>query len=149
VRALEQIRTRCFEDWMSAQNYDFVAFPAGGDVARANADVDDKSAQPTWANGVKYSHSNRALRLLGIPSVTAPMGILEDSKMPMSLTFLGRAYDDLSLLQAGYAYEQESKRRVVPPLTPPLQSDEIPKHGQVLSEPRSKLSITRCNTTSA
>lgn len=149
VRALEQIRIRFFEDWMSAQNYDFVAFPAAGDVARANADVDDKSAQHAWTDGVKYSHGNRALRHLGIPSVTVSMGILEDSKMPMGLTFLGRAYDDLSLLQAGYAYEQNSKRRVVPPSTPPLQSDEIPKHGQVLSEPRPKLSITRCNTTSA
>ncbi|ETI20835.1 hypothetical protein G647_07177 [Cladophialophora carrionii CBS 160.54] len=149
VRALEQIRVRFFEEWMSAQNYDFVAFPAAGDVARADADIDDRSARHAWTDGVKYSHGNRALRHLGIPSVTVPMGIFENSKMPMSLTFLSRAYDDLSLLQAGYAYEQNSKRRVVPPLTPPLTSDAIAKDGQVFSHPRPELSITKCRTTPA
>ncbi|OAP62751.1 hypothetical protein AYL99_01978 [Fonsecaea erecta] len=145
VRALEEIRIRFFEDWMSAHNYDFVAFPAAGDVARADADVDEKSAQHAWTDGVKYSHGNRALRHLGIPSVTVPMGILEDSKMPMGLTFLGRAYNDPDLLQAGYAYEQQSRRRVVPPLTPPLPSDEISARGPVLSKSRPKLAVTRCD----
>jgi amidase len=148
VRALEQIRIRFFEEWMSAQNYDFIAFPAAGDVARADADVDDESARHAWTDGVKYSHGNRGLRHLGIPSVTVPMGMLGDSKMPMGLSLLSRAYDDLSLLQAGYAYEQGSKRRVAPPLTPPLPSDQIPLHGQGLAEPRPKLSITRCSKTS-
>ncbi|KIW63757.1 hypothetical protein, variant [Phialophora macrospora] len=149
VRALEQIRIRFFEEWMSAHNYDFVAFPAAGDVARADADVDDRSAQHAWTDGVKYSHGNRALRHLGIPSVTVPMGILDDSKMPMGLTFLSRAYDDFSLLQAGYAYEQNSKRRVLPPLTPPLASDTIAKHDIVFSEPRPGLLITKCCATAA
>ncbi|KIW33405.1 uncharacterized protein PV07_00257 [Cladophialophora immunda] len=144
VRALEQIRIRFFEDWMSVHNYDFVVFPAAGDVARADADIDDKSAQHAWTDGVKYSHGNRALRHLGIPSVTVPMGILADSKMPMGLTFLGQAYKDLGLLQAGYAYEQQSKRRVVPPLTPPLPSDGLPKQIQVSSTPRPKLAIIKC-----
>ena len=149
AKALEQIRIRFFEDWMSAQNYDMVVFPAVGDVACANADVDDRSAQHAWTDGVKYSHCGRALRHLGIPSVTVPMGILEGSRMPMGLTFLTRAYEDVSLLQAGYAYEQISKRRVVPPLTPPLQSDEIPKHGRTLSGTRPTLSVTKCSATSA
>jgi Asp-tRNA(Asn)/Glu-tRNA(Gln) amidotransferase A subunit family amidase len=144
VRALEQIRIRFFEEWMSAHHYDFVAFPAVGDVARANADVDDRSAQHAWTDGVKYSHGNRALRHLGIPSVTVPMGILADSQMPIGLTFLSRAYDDPSLLQAGYAYEQNSKRRVPPPLTPPLASDAISKCDEIFSEPRPELLITKC-----
>lgn len=153
VTALEHMRTRYFEDWLSAHNYDFIAFPAAGDVARADADVDDSSARHAWTDGVKYSHGNRALRHLGIPSVTVPMGLLADSKMPMGLTFLSRAYDDLSLLQAAYAYEQASNRRVPPPLTPALPSDEIPAHspGPAMStrEPRPQLSITKCTKTPA
>ncbi|KIW90991.1 uncharacterized protein Z519_08774 [Cladophialophora bantiana CBS 173.52] len=149
VSALEQIRVQFFERWMSDHNYDFVAFPAAGDVARADADVEDKSAKHAWTDGVKYSHGNRALRHVGIPSLTVPMGILEDSKMPIGLTILSKAYNDFNLLQAGYVYEQSSKRRVVPPLTPPLQSDEIPKQEQVLRKPRPKLSVTKCNTTPA
>lgn len=149
VAALEQIRTHFFDDWMSTHNYDFIAFPAAGDVARADADVDDSSARHAWTDGVKYSHGNRALRHLGIPSVTVPMGLLEDSKMPMGLTFLSRAYDDLSLVQAGYAYEQASQRRTPPPLTPALASDEIPAESQDLSEPRPNLSVRKCTNTPA
>ncbi len=148
VKALEEIRTRYFEDWLSTQKFDFVAFPAAGDVARADADINDTSAQHAWTDGVKYSHGNRALRHLGIPTITVPMGILKDSQMPMGLTFLARAYDDLNLLQAGFAYEQNSKRRVAPPLTQPLLSDKIPEHGQLSFEPRPTLSITKCEATS-
>ncbi|KEF53918.1 uncharacterized protein A1O9_09713 [Exophiala aquamarina CBS 119918] len=148
MRALEQIRIRFFEEWMSAHNYDFIAFPAAGDVARADADVDDDSARHAWTDGVKYSHGNRGLRHLGIPSVTVPMGILEDSEMPMGLTFLSRAYDDLSLIQAGRAYEQGSWRRTSPPLTPPLPSDRIPSRDNTRSSQRPKLAITKCSRSS-
>lgn len=145
MRALEDFRILFFEEWMLAHQYDFIAFPAAGDVARADADVDDDSARHAWTDGVKYSHGNRGLRHLGIPSVTVPMGILEDSKMPMGLTFLSQAYDDISLIQAGRAYEQVSKRRTSPPLTPPLPSDQIPTQDQALLGPRPRLSITSCN----
>ncbi|KAJ9613175.1 hypothetical protein H2200_003116 [Cladophialophora chaetospira] len=149
IRALEQIRVRFFEDWMSTHDYDFVAFPAAGDVARADADVDDQSARHAWTDGVKYSHGNRALRHLGIPSVTVPMGLLSGSNMPMGLTFLSRAYDDVNLLQAGYAYEQNSNRRAVPPLTPALASDGIPRDTKLSSAPRPKLLVSMCQATSA
>jgi len=144
LEALEHIRNPGFEEWMTAHGYDFIAFPAAGDVARADADVDDDSARHAWTDGVKYSHGNRALRHLGIPSVTVPMGMLEDSKMPMGLTFLSRAYDDLSLVQAGHAYEGASARRIPPPLTPPLPSDQIPTRTQAGSDSRPKLSVTKC-----
>lgn len=170
LRALEHARARFFEKWLSDHNYDFVVLPAAGDVARADADVNEESARHAWTDGVKYSHGERAFRHLGIPSVTVPMGLLGDSGMPMGLTFLGRAYDDVALLQAGFAYEQQSKKRAVPPLTPPLVSDKItPRNEQDLScsspfksaadsevgsvvssthpQRRPKLVITKCTST--
>ena len=144
IRALEQIRTEYFDNWLSANNYDFVAFPAQGDVARSDADVNEDSARHAWRNGVGYSHGNRALRHLGIPSVTVPMGVMEPSGMPMGLTFLGRAYDDFNIIKAGYAYEQQSKRRVEPPLTPALESDTLPLDGPVMEKARPELKVVKC-----
>ncbi|KAK5048883.1 hypothetical protein LTR84_005303 [Exophiala bonariae] len=149
IKALENIRIKFFEEWLATHNYDFAVFPAAGEVARADADVSDSSARHAWTDGIKYSHGNRALRHLGIPSVTVPMGVLDDSKMPMGLTFLSRAYDDFNLLQAGHAYELASQRRIPPPLTPPLASDEIPVDSQVSSESRPKLTVTKCIKTPA
>ncbi|KAJ9651337.1 hypothetical protein H2198_009371 [Neophaeococcomyces mojaviensis] len=147
VKALEDMRKHCFEDWMYEHKFDYVAFPAAGDVARADADTDYPSAEHAWKDGVKYSHGNRALRHMGIPSVTVPMGMLEDSRMPMGLTFLGRAYNDIDVLKAAYAYEQKAQRRTMPPLTPPLASDVIPEHGK-LYKARPNLVVTRCSVTS-
>jgi len=144
VRALEQMRKHYFEDWLTARAYDYVAFPAVGDVGRANADIDESSAEHAWKNGVKYSHGNRAIRHLGIPGVTVPMGMLSPQNMPIGLTILGRAYEDVDILSAAYAYEQASKRRVAPPLTPLLKSDLISAEARKLSGSRPEFSVTRC-----
>ncbi|KAK5953738.1 hypothetical protein OHC33_005007 [Knufia fluminis] len=149
VNALENMRKHYFEDWLSIHDYDYVAFPAVGDVARANADAEDSSAEHAWRNGVKYSHGNRALRHLGIPSVTVPMGILESQQMPIGLTVLGRAYDDVGILRAGYVFEQKSQRRIAPPLVPALTSDAIPSQQGKISGTRPKLEVTKCSVAAA
>jgi Asp-tRNA(Asn)/Glu-tRNA(Gln) amidotransferase A subunit family amidase len=123
--ALEATRKRDLEEWMDVNKLDAVVFPANGDVGRADADTNDESAKYAWKNGVKYSNGNRALRHLGIPSVTVTMGTMEDTRMPVGLTFVSKAYDDHNLLRYAYAYEQKSGRRRAPPLTPPLDTDEI------------------------
>jgi amidase len=125
VHALEVMRKQWFEAWLTEHNFDFVAFPAVGDVGEEDAEESYKSAEHAWRNGVKYSNGNRALRHLGIPSVTVPMGKLMPQEMPVGLTFLGPAYEDVDILKAAYAYEQASKRRFAPPRTPALPSDAI------------------------
>ncbi|KPI45865.1 Glutamyl-tRNA(Gln) amidotransferase subunit A [Cyphellophora attinorum] len=125
IKALETMRKRLFEDWMTQNGYDFVVFPAAGDVGYAESDVDIELARHTWRNGVQYSNGNRCLCHLGIPSITVPMGILKDRRMPMGLTILAKAYDDSELLKAGYCFEQSGQRRALPPLTPPIRSDVV------------------------
>ena len=125
LHALEAARKRDFEDWLDAQSLDFIVFPANGDVGRADADVNDVSSQHAWTNGVKYSNGNRAVRHLGVPTVSVPMGIMEDTGMPVNLTFAGKAYNDCSLLNFAHTYEQASCRRIPPRLTPSLDSDVI------------------------
>ncbi|OQD78165.1 hypothetical protein PENDEC_c001G04094 [Penicillium decumbens] len=125
LRALEGTRKETFEKWMDKLGLDAVVFPSTADVGAANADVDREASLFAWSNGVRYSNGNRPIRHLGVPTISVPMGVMDDTKMPVNLTFAGKAYEDNSLLRYGYAYEMASKRRVRPPLVPALDSDCI------------------------
>lgn len=61
--ALEAQRKRDFEDWMGNHGIDLVAFPANGDVGKADVDNNDESARHALQIGVKYSNGNRAIRV--------------------------------------------------------------------------------------
>ncbi|KAJ5664561.1 Amidase [Penicillium longicatenatum] len=125
VQALETARKETFETWMDDLNLDAVVFPAIADIGAANADVDEEASRYAWSNGIKYSNGNRPIRHLGIPTISIPMGVMEDINMPVSLTFAGRAYEDTNLLRYGFAFEMATKSRIQPPLVPALDSDRI------------------------
>ncbi|WP_425838255.1 amidase [Microbacterium sp. PA5] len=120
LRGLEETRRRDLEEWMDDLGLDAVVFPAVADVAPADMDVNPASADIGWRNGTWIANGNLAVRHLGIPTVTVPMGLLEDIGMPVGLTFAGRAYDDSALLRLAAAFEAIAPRRAAPPLTPPL-----------------------------
>ncbi|WP_010486645.1 amidase [Pseudomonas sp. S9] len=121
LRALEQIRSTDLEQWMDRLGLDAVIFPTVADIGPADADVNIKSADIAWSNGVWVANGNLAIRHLGVPTVTVPMGVLADIGMPAGLTFAGRAYDDSALLSLASAYEATGSKRLNPPRTPPLQ----------------------------
>ena len=93
----------------------------GASGAPADADVNTASADIAWRNGVWVATGNLAIRHCGVPTVTVPMGTLDDIGMPVGLTFAGRAYDDTALLRLAAAFEATGARRTVPPRTPPLR----------------------------
>jgi amidase len=101
-----------------------VLFPTVADVGPADADVNPASADIAWSNGVWVANGNLAIRHLGVPTVTVPMGIMADIGMPVGLTFAGRAYDDSALLRFASAFEASGSKRMIPPRTPPLSSAE-------------------------
>ncbi|RFU80691.1 glu asp-trna amidotransferase subunit a [Trichoderma arundinaceum] len=125
LMALEEMRKKDLEMWMDKYEYDLIAFPTNGDVALANADENYESMLHALRDGVKYANGGRALKHLGVPCITVPMGTLEKEKMPVGISFCGKAYDDSNLLSYAFAYEHFSKRRGSPSLAPPLPSDEI------------------------
>jgi amidase len=120
LRGLEETRRIDLEQWMDRLGLDAVIFPTVADVAPADADVNPESADIAWSNGVWVANGNLAIRHLGVPTVTVPMGIMADIGMPVGLTFAGRAYDDSSLLRLAAAYESTGNKRLTPPRTPPL-----------------------------
>ena len=123
LRGLEHTRRVDLEDWMDARGLDAVLFPTVADVGPADADVNEASADIAWSNGVWVANGNLAIRHLGVPTVTVPMGVMADIGMPVGLTFAGRAYDDSALLGFAAAYEATGSKRLVPPRTPPLTTE--------------------------
>ncbi|WP_309129707.1 amidase [Microbacterium sp.] len=123
LRGLEETRRTDLEAWMDELGLDAVVFPAVADVGPADMDVNPASADLGWRNGTWIANGNLAIRHLGIPSVTVPMGLMADIGMPIGLTFIGRAYDDAALLRLAYAFEASGaagERRTPPPRTPRL-----------------------------
>jgi len=120
LRGLEETRRVDLEEWMGRHGLDAVAFPAVADVGRADMDVDPSSAEEGWRNGVWVANGNLAIRHLGIPTVTVPMGTMSDIGMPVGITFAGRSYDDTRLLRLAAAFEALGPRRTAPPRTPRL-----------------------------
>lgn len=118
LRGLEDTRRIDLEQWMDGLGVDAVIFPALADVGPADADVTPASADLAWRNGTWVANGNLALRHLGVPTVTVPMGMMADIRMPAGLTFAGRAYDDSLLLALACAFEATGSYRQPPPRTP-------------------------------
>ncbi len=121
LRGLEKTRRIDLEDWMDSLGLDAVLFPTVADIGPADADVNPASADIAWSNGVWVANGNLAIRHLGVPTVTVPMGVMADIGMPVGLTFAGRAYDDSALLRLASAYEATGSKRMIPPRTPVLK----------------------------
>jgi amidase len=125
MRGLEETRRVDFEGWMHANRFDAVVFPAAADVGPADADVDPSSADIAWRNGVWVSNGNLVPRHLGIPTVTLPMGTMDDTGMPVGLTVAGPAYSDTTLLHLARSVEAIRARRVAPARTPTLPDEQV------------------------
>ncbi|MBT2483450.1 MULTISPECIES: amidase [unclassified Microbacterium] len=123
LRGLEETRRLDLEAWMDDLGLHAVVFPAVADVGPADMDTNPASADLGWRNGTWIANGNLAVRHLGIPTVTVPMGLMSDIGMPIGLTFAGRAYDDEALLRLAVAFEASGApgmRRTSPPRTPAL-----------------------------
>jgi amidase len=120
VRGLEETRRLDLDLWMDDLELDAVVFPALADVAPADADTNPASADIAWRNGVWVANGNLAIRHLGIPTVTVPLGTMPDTGMPVGLTLAARAHADAPLLALATAVEQLRPLRTSPPRTPRL-----------------------------
>jgi amidase len=125
LQNLEARRKTDYEDWLAAEGIDAVVWPCNADVGKSDADTNEESAVQAWRNGTLYSNGNCAIRQLGIPTVSVPMGIMTDTKMPVNLTFAGKAYDDSALFKYAFAFEQTTLLRQAPGRTPALSTDTI------------------------
>jgi amidase len=70
------------------------------------------------------------MRALGLPGVVVPMGEMEDTGMPVGITFAGPAYADCALLAAAFAYENATCWRADPLHAPVAPHERLHPRGE-------------------
>ncbi len=84
---------------------------------------------PTWNNpprligdlNTPHGDNNQLLApSTGFPAITVPMGYV-DERLPTGLQFLGRPWDEFTLIRLAYAYEQGTRHRRPPEAFPVLK----------------------------
>lgn len=86
----------------------------------------DALIYPTWSNPPRLigdlntpAGDNNQLFApsTGFPAITVPMGFLRGNTLPAGLQFLGRPWDERTLIRLAYSYEQATRHRR-PPVLP-------------------------------
>ena len=72
--------------------------------------------EPIYGDQYQGPSSSELPAVSGYPNLTVPMGLAKG--MPVGLSFIGPAYSDQKLIEAGYVYEQASRARVAPRYLP-------------------------------
>ncbi|MEN9841821.1 MAG: hypothetical protein RL376_1621, partial [Verrucomicrobiota bacterium] len=76
-------------------------------------------------DGVSWPDSATSFaNFTGWPDVIVPAGTTKDG-LPVTLSFLGRAWTEPALLSYAYDFEQAVQARILPPSTPPLPTDIV------------------------
>lgn len=87
---------------MNEQNLDAIIAPTGAPAWKTD-----------WTNGDFYMFGTSSpAAISGYPSITVPMGFIDE--LPVGMSFFGRAWSEPLLLQLAYAFEQGTKVRKAP-----------------------------------
>jgi Asp-tRNA(Asn)/Glu-tRNA(Gln) amidotransferase A subunit family amidase len=92
---------------MDDQKLDALVYPTWSHPPRPIGDL----KTPHGDNSQVYSPTS------GFPAISVPMGYTRGGELPAGITFLGRAWDEATLIRLGYAYEQATKHRRAPKAT--------------------------------
>jgi len=115
THGLPLVRT-LLDGLFTAQGLDAIVYPT------ASRRPDLITAPPEPPGGGAASGSNLA-NLSGFPELIVPAGFTTD-RLPVGLSFLGRAFSEGPLLRLGFAFEQRTKARRLPVHTPALPGEK-------------------------
>ena len=88
----------------------------------------DAFVYPTWSNPPRKvgdmespagDNSQHLSPHTGFPAITVPIGFVHKN-LPAGMTFIGRLFDEPTLISFAYAYEQATKHRKPPKKFPEL-----------------------------
>jgi Asp-tRNA(Asn)/Glu-tRNA(Gln) amidotransferase A subunit family amidase len=108
---------------------EFRARLRAGVLAVMEANRLDAMVYPTWSNpprligdlNTPHGDNNQLFSpSTGFPAITVPMGYTR-GLLPAGLQFLGRPWDEATLIRLAYGYEQATRHRRPPASTPPLR----------------------------
>ena len=75
---------------------------------------------PPFVNTKGVPHLNTFL--VFVPAIAVPAGFTTDN-LPAGITFMGRPYEEGTILKLAYGYEQATHHRKPPKTTPPLAGE--------------------------
>lgn len=119
-------------EYVAMRDYGLPLVRAIVDGILASEDLDaivypTSPTRPGLANGSGggggVSATNIA-NLTGFPDLIVPAGFTSD-RLPVGISFFGPAFSEARLLSLGYAFEQATRARRDPVLTPPLEGERI------------------------
>ena len=110
--------TALLEGTFTANALDAIVYPTASrrpDLINAPLDLPGGGS----ASGMNLAN------LTGFPDLIVPAGFTTD-RLPVGISFIGRAFTEGKLLGLGYAFEQITKARRLPVHTPQLPAESIP-----------------------
>lgn len=120
------ITEETYQGWAGPEGTHTIALATGKQTVTGILDANELDAL-IYPSGTPYGTQGLNMRLSpnsGMPSVTVPMGQASDTEARtgagVNLEFLGRDFDEGTLLGLAYAFEQATQHRVTPPLYGPL-----------------------------
>ena len=96
---------------MDAERLDAFVYPTWSNPPRLIGDLNS----PHGDNSQVFSPTT------GFPAIQVPMGYTRNDTLPAGITFFGKAWDEVRLIELAYSYEQATRHRRPPPTTPALQ----------------------------
>jgi amidase len=82
------------------------------------------AAAPSGGRDSRTLRGGGIVSSTGLPGIVLPAGYTKDN-LPVGIELIGKAFDDLRLLQVAYGYEQATKKRKAPLITPPLPGEKF------------------------
>lgn len=115
-----------YQAWAGPEGTHTIALATGKQTVTGILDTNELDAL-IYPSGTPYGTQGTNMRLSpnsGMPSVTVPMGQASSTEARtgagVNLEFLGRDFDEGTLLGLAYAFEQATQHRTAPPLYGPL-----------------------------
>ncbi len=102
------------EGVMTAENLDAIVYPTST----------TRPGLVTGGGGGGGPTATNLANLTGFPDLIVPAGYTSD-RLPVGISFFGRAFSETRLLALGYAFEQATHARRNPGHTPPLTGETI------------------------
>jgi amidase len=81
--------------------------------------ADDVMTQTVVPDTAGFGNNRRLSPVLGFPALAIPAGFVGD--LPVGIEFMSRPFAELDLFRMAYAFEQGTRHRRPPPLTPTLK----------------------------
>ena len=109
-----------------AHGLDAIVYPTSPTrPTRIDADPPPQLVGGSALNATLGTTPTNIASLAGFPDLAVPAGFTA-SGLPVTLSFMGRAFSEPRLLALGYAFEQRTSARRLPRHTPPLLGETLP-----------------------